>query len=575
MNYSRNILLFLLVVAFSQNLQSQNWSTYGGNSARSGNSAITGPASVTTPFWAITNAVYIGLGENVYTFGDLFVNSRCSANFAKVIIECRSLQTGALVWTSPNLGQTSKLYCIGFSEDAVYACDYSNDSVYALNVANGSVKWTGALKSYSYGARESVVYACNGDIILNGPLTGEGTTMRLNKNNGEVFWTNQNLYAVSPVVPLAATETTVYRIIGAISQPIRLAAIDVETGTTLYYSPSLPGDGDQENPLTVGNDGRIYFWRDNGFLYSFKDNGAGFAENWTYSSVSPPVGGNNSRIAVGIDQSIYTFDAGKVIRLHHDNGSLLNTSVISIPGGNITVGADSTVYVSNESGTVYALSFNLQVILWQYSVNLNVFGNPVLAKDGIMVLTGKGSTITAFKPQLSRKPVADFRSSGRKVIAGEPVNFFDQSSYLPVSWEWTFNGANTTTSYEQNPAGIIYNTPGTYEVNLVTGNSSGTDTVTQNCYLEVVDTNIGVEIKIPAESDITVYPNPSTDLVWIRVSNNLMHNHYYLIDQVGRLIQTGVINTEITYLDISKLNKGIYLIQIGDQKYQNSRVVKD
>ena len=205
MNISRRILLILPVILLCTGLRGQNWSTFNGNSARTGNSEITGPSSVSLPYWEVTDAAYTVLGENIYTFGDLMVTSRCSSNFSNVIIECRDLQTGALVWTSPFLANDSKLYCMGFSEDAVYACDYSNDSVYALNVSDGSIKWRGELTSYSYGGVESVVFGCNGDIILNGPLTGEGTTMRLDKNTGKVVWTNQELYAVSPVVPLAAT----------------------------------------------------------------------------------------------------------------------------------------------------------------------------------------------------------------------------------------------------------------------------------------------------------------------------------------------------------------------------------
>ena len=53
----------------------------------------------------------------------------------------------------------------------------------------------------------------------------------------------------------------------------------------------------------------------------------------------------------------------------------------------------------------------------------------------------------------------------------------------------------------------------------------------------------------------------------------MVHNPYYLIDLVGRLVQTGSINHENTILDITKLTRGIYLIQIGNLKNQNSRLV--
>ncbi|KAF0128132.1 MAG: hypothetical protein FD155_3415 [Bacteroidetes bacterium] len=417
-------LMLIMTVILPFLSQAQNWSTFGGSNSRSGNSEITGPSSVSTPFWQITNASNTLLGEQVYSFGDLFVNSRVAGGFASVKIECRNLQTGALVWVSPFIAANSKLYCMGFSEDAVYACDYATDSVYALHVADGSIKWVGELTSQSYGARESVVFTCNGDIILNGPGFGGPTTMRLNKDTGKLVWGNDELYAVSPVGALALMGDKVYRITGAINQPIRLAAFDVNTGVSSYFSDPLPGDGDQENQLFLDDQSAIYFWRDNGFLYSFSDNGTQLKENWHFtSSASPPTGSNNSRIAIGNDHHIYAFDDGKIIRINYEDGSLMNTSTVSIAGGSITIGADSTVYVSNENNAFYALSYDLQTVIWQYSMNNNAFGSTLLAKDGIMVMTGAGATIKAFKPNINRKPVADFRVSGRKTGIGEPVNF--------------------------------------------------------------------------------------------------------------------------------------------------------
>jgi outer membrane protein assembly factor BamB len=158
------------------------------------------------------------------------------------------------------------------------------------------------MESYSYGARESVAYACNGDIILNGPVGSVMSTMRLDKDNGEVVWTNNNLYAVGPVRGLAATGSRVYRIKGAINQPIQLLAIDIETGASLYSTPGLPGDGDQENPIAVGNDGRIYFWRDNGALYSFTDTGSGFVQNWSFQPLSSHHGGGKRAAGSRLEQ---------------------------------------------------------------------------------------------------------------------------------------------------------------------------------------------------------------------------------------------------------------------------------
>jgi len=556
--------LLLLLFLFNLNLYSQNWSTEGGCSARTGNSEITGPSDVTTPYWEVTDATYSFLGEAVYTFGDLFVTSRVSSGFSSALIECRELQTGALKWTSPFISDTSKLYCVGFNEDAVYAMDYSqwnsNIKVYALNASDGSIKWTGEVSSYTYGAMNTVVYACNGDIIMNGPdpVIGE-TTMRLNKDTGKVMWTNDEWFGVGPIYGLAATETTVYRITGTIMQPKQLSAIDIETGATLYKSDELLGDGDQECPLVIGNDGRIYFWRDNGELHSLTDNGTGFTLNWTCVPVNPHLGYNNAYIAIAADQNIITFDDGRMVRINHDDGSLMNTSAIEFTGGTITVGADSSVYVSNQEGSVFSLSYDLQNVNWEYDIDLNVFGNPILAKDGIMVFTGAGSTITAFKPEINRKPVADFRSSTRRILAGESVNFFDQSSYQPDAWAWTFDGASSATSNDKNPANITYNVPGIYEVSLVASNIKGSDSSLQTCYIEVT-AEVGLTEGDQLEQ-MSIYPNPAHDYLKINVSDGVIGSQFSISDLTGKQLIKGLLQANMTIVNISQLKTGMYLLR--------------
>ena len=569
--------LILLLVLFNLNLYSQNWSTEGGCSARTGNSEITGPSDVTTPFWEVTDATYTLLGEAVYTFGDLFVTSRVSSGFSSALIECRDLQTGALKWTSPFISDTSKLYCVGFNEDAVYAMDYSkwnkNIKVYALNASDGSIKWTGEVTSYSYGAVESAVYACNRDIIVNGQGTGYmgGSTMRMNKDNGKVVWTNEEWFAVAPIYPLAATETTVYRITGTITEPKKLTAIDIETGVTLYKSDELPGDGDQECQIVIGNDGRIYFWRDGGELHSFTDNGSGFTLNWTYVPVNPHPGYSNAYIAIEADQNILTFDEGRMVRINHDDGSLMSTSGIEFTGGTITVGADSSVYVNNKAGSFFSLTYDLQSVIWEYNLNQNqfVFGNPVLAKDGIMIFTGAGSSITAFKPAINRKPVADFRSSTRRILTGESVNFFDQSSYEPDAWEWTFTGASTTSSIEKNPTNITYSEPGIYEVNLIASNSHGSDNSVKTCYIEVT-TEVGLaEDEQPGK--ISIYPNPASDYLKIEVNDNLVGSEFTVSDLAGKQIMKGRLQENMTIVNAKQLKTGMYFLTI---KADSKKIVK-
>ena len=102
---AKSILTGLFIWAAGLQLAAQNWTTHCGSNERNGMSAQPGPHSVGTPVWTITDAAPTGLGMNIYSFGDRFVTSRVDFAPYSAIIECRNLQTGALVWKA--IGVTS------------------------------------------------------------------------------------------------------------------------------------------------------------------------------------------------------------------------------------------------------------------------------------------------------------------------------------------------------------------------------------------------------------------------------------------------------------------------------------
>src|SRR4249920_2840442 len=50
------------------------------------------------------------------------------------------------------------------------------------------------------------------------------------------------------------------------------------------------------------------------------------------------------------------------------------------------------------------------------------------------------------------------------------IDFTDQSTNNPASWQWTFEGASPSTSTQQNPTNICYDDPGVYDVTLIATN---------------------------------------------------------------------------------------------------------
>jgi PKD repeat protein len=473
-------------------------------------------------------------------------------------IECRDLETGNLIWTSPFLNSSSKMYAIGFTEDAVYGHDYETDTLFAFDKDNGNILWRSRLESSTFGAYPGALFTCNGDLIVNGSVYDGIFTMRIDKNTGDTLWTNRDIIVIGPSKGLAMSDKNIYRITGGITTPIRLTAIDVETGLTLYNSAPIPGDPDQEYPITVGPDGTIYFWRDGGLLYAFKDDGSSFSQLWSYTPVS--AGLFTGDISIGIDNSIYVFDNNKVKKIDQATGVVTDSSVTyNLSQSTITFGNDSTVYLNTGTGNIYALSSDLQTIKWQLTAPLAIYCNPALLKEGIMVITEGGTSIKAYKPTLNIKPVADFRLGSRVITAGNSIDFFDQSSYAPSSWRWTFTGAATVSSTVQNPTGIVYNTPGIYDVKLVAMNANGSDSIVKDCQIEVLPSATSVSEQM--EEEIKLYPNPFSNHIYIETSANKFPLNYFISDLYGKKLLEGELQDG--QLNLEFLPKGFYIISMG------------
>ncbi len=78
------------------------------------------------------------------------------------------------------------------------------------------------------------------------------------------------------------------------------------------------------------------------------------------------------------------------------------------------------------------------------------------------------------------KPAAAFTASETNVVVGETVNFTDESTNAPTSWEWDFGDGEI--SNEQNPT-HAYQSEGTYTISLTVSNEQGSDTETKTDYI--------------------------------------------------------------------------------------------
>lgn len=78
-----------------------------------------------------------------------------------------------------------------------------------------------------------------------------------------------------------------------------------------------------------------------------------------------------------------------------------------------------------------------------------------------------------------------------------------------------------------------------------------------------------------SEPVLSVYPNPSDNILTIKVSSEVIGYQYYITDKAGRQITNGKLADETSIIDISQFNPGIYLIQITGKRRQTIKVIKN
>lgn len=81
------------------------------------------------------------------------------------------------------------------------------------------------------------------------------------------------------------------------------------------------------------------------------------------------------------------------------------------------------------------------------------------------------------------QPVAIFNAPNH--ICPGTCTSFNNLSVNATSYLWTFGGANPSTSTDEDPTNICYNSPGTYSVSLIASNAGGSDTLTLNNFITV------------------------------------------------------------------------------------------
>ncbi|MCO5231197.1 MAG: PKD domain-containing protein [Chitinophagales bacterium] len=91
-------------------------------------------------------------------------------------------------------------------------------------------------------------------------------------------------------------------------------------------------------------------------------------------------------------------------------------------------------------------------------------------------------------PKISNKHIdlkVRFYADSTELKQGSAINFTDSSEGFPFKWQWYFEGGTPSTSTEQHPKNITYNSLGEFSVKLIVKNAYGEDSLIKKSYIKV------------------------------------------------------------------------------------------
>ncbi|NOX86831.1 MAG: T9SS type A sorting domain-containing protein, partial [Chlorobi bacterium] len=270
---------------------------------------------------------------------------------------------------------------------------------------------------------------------------------------------------------------------------------------------------------------------------------------------------------------IINYDSKTVVNVDAQTGAIHSTDHYSAYGTPIQIKYDTEgkplVLTMGDANTESQLVKNMEESVelpgmptyFSYCAEKNSVGVCVPGNDNI--------TYIEYNPA----PIANFTADETEIEAGTSVQFTDLSQNDPTSWLWVFEGGIPDTSYEQNPL-VEYDSVGTFDVSLTASNDYGSDTKIREDYITVdvypfINDNGSL-------TELSVYPNPFSDKIYIRVKNRPENNiRITLFSLNGRLLISNELKEELNEINVKEFKAGVYILKIanGTQR-RNIKLIK-
>ncbi len=208
----------------------------------------------------------------------------------------------------------------------------------------------------------------------------------------------------------------------------------------------------------------------------------------------------NSAGKIYLSQSSWPYNTNNkevTYNLFHHHGDAFSVVYSAVPqtltvNHNGTINAGTTIFqVTANAGSLIALSLDDQLLGTATGT-----GAPTDITIPGTLVNGQTMRVTVTLQNYFRYnanvpvvpnggPQPNFMADTTQLCAGLNVDYTDLSVGNPIAWAWTFPGGTPSSSTEQNPQNIFYNTPGTYNVTLVATNTISSNTITKTAYITV------------------------------------------------------------------------------------------
>ncbi len=114
--------------------------------------------------------------------------------------------------------------------------------------------------------------------------------------------------------------------------------------------------------------------------------------------------------------------------------------------------------------------------------------------------------------------MANFSADTTVVLVGNTVQFTDETTGNPTSWDWTFEGGDPVTYSGQTPPPVAYNNAGRWDVTLVVNDGVNTDSITKE---EFIWSGVAPEITDFVADETTVLVGNYTNFTSTTVGDSL------------------------------------------------------